>query len=150
MFFLFPFLHCNAVFLRKHKVSLIKCGKLLQHNLTCLIVMEQQMSWYVIYFFVFLKWPLKKLLKFAKLQWHTLHMICLACSLLVVNIVKFIYSEKATKFCEIFTLLFTTVPQVNSPGNNLIFHWRWWDRIQAIFLNLFYFTLEYVQFWTKI
>ena len=35
---------------------------------------------------------------------------------------------------------FTT--QVNFPTNNLDFHWRWrwWDRIQAIFLNLFYFN----------
>ena len=34
------------------------------------------------------------------------------------------------------------LPQVNFPANNLNFHWRqrWWDRIQAIFLNLFYFT----------
>ena len=34
------------------------------------------------------------------------------------------------------------VPQVNFPTNNLNFHWRWrwWDQIQAIFLNLFYFT----------
>ena len=34
---------------------------------------------------------------------------------------------------------FTT--QVNFPANNLNFRWRqrWWDRIQAIFLNLFYF-----------
>ena len=29
------------------------------------------------------------------------------------------------------------------PAHNLNFHWRWrwWDRIQAIFLNLFYFTV---------
>ena len=31
------------------------------------------------------------------------------------------------------------LPQVNFPANNFNFHWRWWDRIQAIFLNLFYF-----------
>ena len=30
------------------------------------------------------------------------------------NIVKFIYSEKATKFCEFFTLLLTTVHAVKS------------------------------------
>ena len=30
--------------------------------------------------------------------------------------------------------------QVNIPANNLNFHWRWRDRIQAIFLNLFYFN----------
>ena len=37
---------------------------------------------------------------------------------------------------------FALLPQVNFPANNLNFHWtwRWWDRIQAIFLNLFYFT----------
>ena len=32
------------------------------------------------------------------------------------------------------------LPQVNFPTNNLNFYWRWWDRIKAIFLNLFYFT----------
>ena len=36
------------------------------------------------------------------------------------------------------------LPQLKFPANNLIFHWswRWWDQIQAIFLNLFYFTLK--------
>ena len=35
------------------------------------------------------------------------------------------------------------LPQVNFPANNLNFQlsWRWWDWIQAIFLNLFYFTI---------
>ena len=32
---------------------------------------------------------------------------------------KFIYSEKATKFCEIFPLLFTTVHTVKSKGKIL-------------------------------
>ena len=31
------------------------------------------------------------------------------------------------------------LPQVNFPANNLIFHWRWLDRIQVIFFTLFYF-----------
>ena len=31
--------------------------------------------------------------------------------------VKFIYSEKATKFCEIFPLLLTTVHTVKCKGN---------------------------------
>ena len=33
--------------------------------------------------------------------------------------------------------------QVNFPINSLNFHWRWkwWDQIQAILLNLFYFTI---------
>ena len=32
------------------------------------------------------------------------------------NILKFIYSEKATKFCEIFPLLLTVCPAVKSKG----------------------------------
>ena len=42
----------------------------------------------------------------------------------------------------VFKSLFALLPRVNFPANNLNFHWRWrWlDRIQAIFLNLFYFT----------
>ena len=32
------------------------------------------------------------------------------------NVLKFIYSEKATKFCEIFPLLLTTVHTVKSRG----------------------------------
>ena len=32
----------------------------------------------------------------------------------LITILKFIYSEKATKFCEIFTLLWTTVHTVKS------------------------------------
>ena len=31
-------------------------------------------------------------------------------------LLKFIYSEKATKFCEIFTILLTTVHTVKSKG----------------------------------
>ena len=31
------------------------------------------------------------------------------------------------------------MPQVNFTTNNFNFHWRWWDQIQATFLNLFYF-----------
>ena len=42
------------------------------------------------------------------------------------------------KVCWHHPALFTLLPQVNVPTNNLNFHWRWrW--IQAIFLNLFYF-----------
>ena len=38
---------------------------------------------------------------------------------------------------------FALLPTVNFPANNLNFHWRWrwWDQIQAIFLNLFYFNV---------
>ena len=36
---------------------------------------------------------------------------------------------------------FALLPQVTFPANNLYFpwRWRWWVRIQVIFLNLFYF-----------
>ena len=42
-----------------------------------------------------------------------------------------------SKQCEQCFALF---PQVNSPANNLNLHWsrRWWDRIQAIFLKLYW------------
>ena len=37
---------------------------------------------------------------------------------------------------------FAFTPQANFPTHNLNFHWRWrwWDQIQATFINLFYFT----------
>ena len=46
------------------------------------------------------------------------------------------------KFVAITQQCFALLPQVNFPTNNLNFQWRWrwWDRIQAIYLNLFYFT----------
>ena len=45
------------------------------------------------------------------------------------------------KFVDITQQCFALLPQVNFPANNLNFHsrWGWWDWIQAIFLNLFYF-----------
>ena len=46
------------------------------------------------------------------------------------------------KFLDITLQCFALLPQVNIPAHNLNFHWRWWDRIHAIFLNLFYFTLR--------
>ena len=50
------------------------------------------------------------------------------------------------KFVDITQQCFTLLPQVNSPINNLNFHWRWrWlDQIQAIFLNFFYFMHSFV------
>ena len=46
----------------------------------------------------------------------------------------------------IFKSLLTTssnalpfTPKAKFPAHNLNFHWRWWDGIQPIFLNLFYF-----------
>ena len=35
---------------------------------------------------------------------------------------------------------FACTPQTNFPAHSLNFHWRWWDRLQAIFLNHFYFN----------
>ena len=49
---------------------------------------------------------------------------------------------ESKKFVDITQQCFALLPQVNSPASNLNFHWRWWDRIQAIFLNLFYFILN--------
>ena len=45
-------------------------------------------------------------------------------------------------FVEITQQCFALLHQVNFPANNLNLYWswRWWDQIQAIFLNLFYFT----------
>ena len=42
--------------------------------------------------------------------------------------------------------MFAIIPQVNFPVNNLNFHWRWrwWDPIQAILFNLFYFTIRHL------
>ena len=46
------------------------------------------------------------------------------------------------KFVDNAQQCFAFTPQANFPAHNLNFHWmwRWWDRIQAIFLNLFYFN----------
>ena len=37
-------------------------------------------------------------------------------------------------------------PQANIPAHKLSFHWRWrwWDRIQATFKNLFYFKVNWL------
>ena len=39
---------------------------------------------------------------------------------------------------------FAFTPQANFTAHNLNFHWRlrWWDQIQAISLNIFYFTTK--------
>ena len=46
------------------------------------------------------------------------------------------------KFVDITQQCFALLPQGNFPAHNLNFHWRWrwWNQIQAIFLNIFYFT----------
>ena len=53
---------------------------------------------------------------------------------------KFIYNAQQC---------FAFIPQANFPTKNLNFHWRWrwWDQIQAIFLNIFYFQHKRVQNW---
>ena len=55
------------------------------------------------------------------------------------------------KFDDIPQQCFALLPQVNFHANNLNFHWRWrwWDRIQAIFLNLFYFnfSINFLTYW---
>ena len=51
----------------------------------------------------------------GKLYWcHRDHKWPDACTTKVLPFLKLIYSEKATKFCEIFTLLLTTVHTVKS------------------------------------
>ena len=56
------------------------------------------------------------------------------------------------KFVDITQQCFAFLPRVNFPANNLNFHWRWrwWDLIQAIFLNLFYFTYMLQKFLTLV
>ena len=44
-------------------------------------------------------------------------------------------------FVDITQQCFALLPQVNFLANNLNLRWRWRDRIQAIFLNLFYFII---------
>ena len=41
------------------------------------------------------------------------------------------------KVCWLSPAIFTWLPQVNFPTNNLNLHWRWrwWDQIQALFLS---------------
>jgi hypothetical protein len=48
------------------------------------------------------------------------------------------------KFFDITQQWFALLPQVNFPTNNLNFYrrWRWWDWIQAMFLNIFYFKFK--------
>ena len=47
------------------------------------------------------------------------------------------------KFVDITQQWFAFTFLANSPTHNLNFNrrWRWWDRIQATFWNIFYFTL---------
>ena len=49
---------------------------------------------------------------------------------------NFLFSKVSWQCPAIFCL----THQLDFPANNLNFHWWWWDQIQAIFLNLFYFS----------
>ena len=51
------------------------------------------------------------------------------------------------KFVEITQQCFALLPQVNFHANNLNFHWRcrWWDWIQDIYWNLFYFKKQILE-----
>ena len=51
----------------------------------------------------------------------------------------FVFKSLLTSPSNVFALL----PQVNFPANSLNFYWRWWDKIQAILLNLFYLKLPW-------
>ena len=62
---------------------------------------------------------------------------------------KFTWGNKA-KDCWVMSInfdnaqqCFAFTSQANIPAHNLNFHWRWRDRIQAIFFNLFYFNYEF-------
>ena len=64
--------------------------------------------------------------------------VCLRCEgkTLLGNVNKHLKTKSLlTSPSNVFALL----PQVNSPANNLNFHWRWgwWDRIQAYLLKSF-------------
>ena len=48
------------------------------------------------------------------------------------------------KFVDNAQQRFVFTPQANFPVHNLNFHWRWWDRIQATFKNLFYFAVYFM------
>jgi hypothetical protein len=49
---------------------------------------------------------------------------------------------KVLKTKSLLTSPSNVLPQLNFPANNSSFHWTWWDLIQAIFLNLFYFMRQ--------
>ena len=51
-------------------------------------------------------------------------------------------SQESTEKSLVGPWCFAFTPQANFSTHNLNFHWRWWDQIQAIFLNCFYFSLE--------
>ena len=84
-------------------------------------------------FSLYLQWKFK--LWAGKFAWGVKAKHCWALSTF------FLFSKVCWHHPAMFCLI-TLLPQVNFPAHNLNFHWRWrwWDRIHAIFLNLFYFT----------
>ena len=87
-------------------------------------------KWWQIYMKVQIK--LETILKGSlnSIQSHHLHLKAKHCWALSTNFWK-------QKFC-LFCL--NNSSALSSQYNNLNFYWRWWDPIQAIFLNLFYFN----------
>ena len=64
------------------------------------------------------------------------------------DIIKFIYSEKATKFCEIFPLLLTVCTVVKSKGKisqNFVAFSEYMNFICIYKVNMFFETLRYSQ-----
>ena len=73
--------------------------------------------------------------------------VCLRCEgKTLLGVVNKLLKIKSYRQCFPFT------PQANFPAHILNFHWRcwWWDQMQAIFINLFYFNwkniLDGIQF----
>jgi hypothetical protein len=74
--------------------------------------------------------------------------VCLRCKgETLLGVVNELFFSKVQTFCfQKFVdnpqQCFAFTPQANFPAHNLNFHsrWRWWDGIQDILLNLFYFT----------
>ena len=71
----------------------------------------------------------------------------LACSYLIATVKAKLCWALSTNFwkqkvCWHHPAMFCPITSSKLSSNNLNFHrrWRWWDRIQAIFSNLFYFN----------
>ena len=91
---------------------------------------------------IWLFFKVEKILKVAWIRSHHLYLpwnfklweVCLRCKTVFNKLLK--TESLLTVASNVLPLL----PQVKFPAHNLNFHWRWrwWDQIQAIFLNFFY------------
>ena len=61
--------------------------------------------------------------------------VCLRCKSIVNNMLGVVNKLLKASNVLLYYLKWTQV-------SNLNFHWRWWDRIQVTFLNLFYFIQQ--------